>query len=265
MKIARQERSGSVISVIAPQEGIGACPVVLAVGPDHAPVNAHVPRLERGHHLDLGADEVLFSDAVGIGEHLEDRLFDRLLFLPEEGHAAEKKDQFLALYRVRKTLLVLMLPGEVGKQIVNDEDRVRLVLADHDIDHRAVGLYHDPMEGEGHGHPLVFLYAPVIVGPEEGQIHVLVKGVLLEVEPGRIDMGCDNIEAVGEVFLPLNKGENLFVAMVEKSFLPGEVVGEAVLRKIPADKGGRLALGFRRIEKMFIIFAEFEYLFCLFP
>ena len=77
----------------------------------------------------------------------------------------------------------------MGEQIVDGEDRVPLVLADDEIDEAPVRLYHHPVHGERHRHPLVLLYAAVIVRPKERQIHVFIEGILLQIKTGGIDVG----------------------------------------------------------------------------
>ena len=108
------------------KERICGRPVILAVGPDHAPIYANISRLKGGHYLDLGADEIFLGQAVPFREQPEHRLLYRFLILTEKRQAAEEDGEFLSFYRFRKFLLVLMLPGKMGEQVVDRKDGVIL-------------------------------------------------------------------------------------------------------------------------------------------
>lgn len=53
------------------------------------------------------------------------------------------------------------------------------------------------MQGQGNGRPLVLLDSAVIVGVEIGQIAVLVQGVGLEIQAGRVNVGRRDGHPVG--------------------------------------------------------------------
>ena len=63
------------------------------------------------------------------------------------------------------------------------------VFADGELHPAAVGLEDHPVDGQGPGQPLVFLDAAVVVGLQKGQIRVFIKGVLFQVQAGRVDVG----------------------------------------------------------------------------
>ena len=51
------------------------------------------------------------------------------------------------------------------------------------------------MQGKGNRHPLVFLHPAVIMGIQISNAAVLINRILLNIQPGRINMGSQNIHA----------------------------------------------------------------------
>ena len=54
------------------------------------------------------------------------------------------------------------------------------------------------MELQGDGHPLVLANAAVVVGLEEGQLGILIEGIGLEIQPGGVDVGRADVDALAE-------------------------------------------------------------------
>jgi hypothetical protein len=59
---------------------------------------------------------------------------------------------------------------------------------------RTIGLKDHPVDGQGPGQPLIFLDAAVIMGLQEGQVRVFVKGILFQVQARRVDVGRDDAQ-----------------------------------------------------------------------
>ena len=145
------------------ERGIGAHPVVVAVGTDERPVEADVARLEGGNGGELGGEEVLLAHPVFLvedGEHGELDLF--LDVLIRIGEAADEHVELLALDDLGGVLRHL-LGGEVGEKVVDVEHGVVLVLAHLDLDLPAVLQDDGAVQGEGDGGPLILLDAAVVV------------------------------------------------------------------------------------------------------
>jgi len=66
----------------AVKKGIGAYPVILPVGPYHAPVNSHIPCLKGRDNLNFRADEVFLLNAVFILQESEYALLHGLFLFP---------------------------------------------------------------------------------------------------------------------------------------------------------------------------------------
>ena len=58
------------------------------------------------------------------------------------------------------------------------------------------------MEGQGDGHPLILADAAVVVGLEIGQLAVLIEGVGLQVQPGGVDVGRRQLNALVQGLFP---------------------------------------------------------------
>ena len=98
----------------------------------------------------------------------------------------------------------------MGEQIVDGEHRVPLILADDEVDEGPVRLYHNPMHGQRHCHPLVLLYTAVIVRPKEREIHVFIERILFEIEAGSVNVGNNDLHALGKITAALSEGDDLF-------------------------------------------------------
>ena len=84
----------------------------------------------------------------------------------------------------------------MGQQVGDAEGGVAHVLAHLDGDGGAVGPGKDAVDGQGHGGPLVLADAAVVVGLEQAEVGRLIQGVGADVQPGRVDVGDDQVEAV---------------------------------------------------------------------
>ena len=62
------------------------------------------------------------------------------------------------------------------------------------------------MQLQGQCHPLIFTDTPVIVGLEIGHLPFFIKGIGLEVQPGRVNVGGGNLRTLRQALLA-NMGE----------------------------------------------------------
>ena len=174
---------------------VGADPIVVAVADDHAAVQAEVPALARGDHLDLGGEEVLLLHAVLLLQDGQDGGLHGLLVHVLLGLTAYDHVQGLAL-NDHAGLLIHLGGGKMDEQIGDTHHGIVLIFADDHVHHGAVLLGHHAVEGQGQRHPLILLDAAVVVGIEIGKIRILIEGVLLQVHPGAVDVGAHDVEAL---------------------------------------------------------------------
>ena len=243
------------------QGGEGADAVIMSVGSDHAAVKAAVAGGPGGNDLELGGEEIILIDAVGILQQAEEILPDGILGLlglfaffriRAQRAAAHQHVEALA-FDDDAALLGQLVRGKVDEQVGDAEDRIRRILTDHDRNDRAVLFGDDAVDGERDGHPLIFLDSAVIVRIQIGKLGILVGRDLLDVQARRIDVGAEDAHALFKRLLAEDEERNGLVhvdgvdliARAERfpcgnHFLQVAVSG--FLRK--ADRlGGALALG----------------------
>ena len=201
-------RSPQVMGLdLRPERGISAGSVILAVAQDHAPVKSGVPRLAGRHDLQLGGLEVALFDPVGLGEDLQDGLFDRLLavllvllsrFCVSVDHdrfASDDEVEGLTFHDGCGVFLHLLL-GQVDQQVGDKKYRLVLIFS-HAQNHCLAALFDDhAVDRQRQRHILVFFDAAVIVRVQIGNLAVLIQGILLDVQTGRIDVGAEYVHAV---------------------------------------------------------------------
>ena len=76
------------------------------------------------------------------------------------------------------------------------------VAADVHLHAGAVLQRHHAPQLQGNGDPLVLADAAVVVSLEEGQLAVLIQGIGLQVQPGRVDVGGGDLGAIGQGLVP---------------------------------------------------------------
>ena len=218
----------------------------MAVSPDQGAVQADVAGLYRRDGLQLGGSEVVLHNAVLLVEQLHDgQLYPAGLLLVSDGLAAQQQVQRFSGDGLRQGLLVLSGP-QVGQKVRDDQPGLPLLLADADGDLGPVLPDDHAVEGQGDGHPLVLADAAVVVGFEIGQLAVLIEGVGLQVQPGGIDVGRRQLDALREGLLP-DVGQHNRLAPVADIELVSGIHGHS--RHIgPVARGLRQADGFRGAE-----------------
>ena len=95
----------------------------------------------------------------------------------------------------------------MGQQVVDGKHGVVRPVAHRDPHHLSVLQRHHAVELQGNGHPLVLPDAAVVVGLEEAQLIALVQGVLLQVQPGGVDVGRPDVDPVLQAF-PAHHGQH---------------------------------------------------------
>ena len=167
----------------------------MAVGAEQAAVKTRFPAASRGNHRQLGGEEIPLHKAVLLVQQLHDVQLYQVGAVALQRLGAEDHVQLLALDDLPRGLLHL-IRRQMGQQIGNHQNGVALVLADGDRDHRAVGAVHHAVERQRNGRPLVFLDAAVIVGLQVADLGILVQGIGLDVQPGRVHVGGADIRAL---------------------------------------------------------------------
>ncbi len=244
------------------QLGVGAHPVVVAVGPNHPPVQPQILGGEGGDGAKLRRLKVFFGNAVFAGQQAHDVQLGALAHLFVRVQFASQKDvQLLPLDPLGHGLLHLVAP-QVGQQIGDAEDRVIRVLADGDGDGGAVPLRHHAVEGKGNGGPLVFLDAAVVVGFEVAQLLLLHQGVGLQVQAGAVDVGGLDAHPLPDIQGADGAGDEGLAPVVEVHLGPGGVLCAGDEGGIPRllqqlhNSGDRLPLRFGMVQEALIGDAE---------
>ena len=127
----------------------------------------------------------------------------------------------------------------MGQQVPHGELGIPGVLPDAHGDGGAVPAHHHPVEGQGDGGPLVLLDPPVVVGLAVGQLLVLIEGVLLQVQPGGVDVGRPDDGPLVQPLPADHRQEEGLAPVVAIDLVPG-------LELLPPDQGaeaGGLGLG----------------------
>ena len=173
----------------------------MAVAGDERAVEADLARHSGGHDLELGAEEVLLVDAVlplqvgdepgavGAGGAVGAVL---ALLLPRRGPADGV--EVLGGEELVAGLLGLVL-AEMRQDVGDHEDGVVPAVAHGDLDAGAVLADDGAVERERQGEPLVLLDAAVDVAVEVDDTALFVDRARLEVEPRRVGVAADHLDA----------------------------------------------------------------------
>ena len=122
---------------------------------------------------------------------------------------ADDDVELLGLESVGHSLSALLF-GQVRQQILNGEHRVGLVFADDHGPNLAVRERHHAMQRQGTGQPLIFVNAAVVVGLGLAHPHLFDERTLLEVQPGAVGVGADQMKALGQGATSSPDGEQGF-------------------------------------------------------
>ena len=215
--------------------------------------------------LDLGGEQILLVQTVLLTQQLEQHGLDRLLFLAIQRTATDDQVEIFAGDDL-SGVLVHLLAGQMDQQVRNADHGVVFILADDDIDLRSVLPDRHAVQRQCPGDPLVFLYAAIVVRVGKGQIGVLVKGILLQVDARRVDVRADDVDAVGkELFAQMEQHDRLahlidvhLVARPERLARANRVVQIDIAMLLRHFDGLRhaLALGLAVVQKVAIAKAD---------
>ena len=244
------------------QGGIGADPVIVAIGAYHAPVQADVHSLKGGHKLNLSGDEVLLHHAVFLVEEPQNVQLEQVLALfGADRTAAEEDVQILALDGLAQGLDRLLL-CQVGQQVGDAELGIAGLLTDADLHLFTAAEHHAAVHGQRDSSPLVLLDAAVIVGLQQGQVAGLIQRDRLQIDAGAVDMSGGNAHALPASLFTDNGQHHGLAAVVHIHLVPGlvrsgGVIGHKALSFCPADGlFSGLPLGFAGVHKDLIVLAE---------
>ena len=184
------------------QRRIGTDAVVMAVGADHAAVQADVTGVHRRHGLQLRGGEVILHNTVFFMQqphhgHLHSV---GVLFIAD-GTAAQQEVQRLAGDGLAQGLFVL-LHAQMGQKVRDDQPGIAGIGPHGNLHRGAVFHRHHAMELQGNGDPLVLADPAVVMGLEIGQFTVLIERVGLEVQPWRVDVGRSDLRTLRQGLLP---------------------------------------------------------------
>ena len=238
--------------------GVGAHPIVVAVGPDERAVKADVAGVEGGHRGQLGGNKILLHNAVLPVQQLQNgQLHPVLALVVQQGPAAHQDVQALGGNGLPQGFPGLLHP-QVGQKVVDGEQGVPRPVADGHPDHLAVFQGHHPVELQGDGHPLVLPQAAVVVGLQKGQIVRLIEGVLLQIQAGGVDVGGPDVHALLQA-LPAHHRQHDGLAPVHPVHLvPGlQIHAPLVLPEAGGLRQGHspvhaLPLGLARVQKLLV-------------
>ena len=173
-------------------------PVVLTVDRHEPSVETDVSRLEGGHERELRRHEVVESDLVGRPQVVGDGLPHAASILGR--HVAHERIELL-----RQNYLPIRALAKrgvhVGREVRNEEGGIAGLVPDGDPHGAAVLQVHPAHEREREVCPLVGLETAVVVRLEEGEALLFVERARLELEPGRVDVGADDVKALLELAL----------------------------------------------------------------
>ncbi len=83
----------------------------------------------------------------------------------------------------------------MDQQVAYAQNAFLAVLADDNLDDRSVLLGHNAVQRQGKSDPLVLFDSAVVMRVQKGKAFVFVKGILLYVQAGRIDVRAQNVHA----------------------------------------------------------------------
>ena len=207
----------------------------MTISGDEAAVKAHIAGAVSGDSLQLGGDEILLHDAVGVVEILQyAQLKAALLLLVGDRLAAYENVEALAGDGLAQGLLGL-LTAQVGQQVVDDKLGVRGLVTHMEFHSRAVCQRHHAVKLQGHRHPLILADAAVVMGLEIGHLRLFIEGAGLQVKAGSIGVGGGDVGPLGEGLAADNSQHDALAAVVAVDLIAslqrhvGHIFHEALL------------------------------------
>ncbi len=84
----------------------------------------------------------------------------------------------------------------MNQDIADTKYRVIFLFSDRNRNHASILFHNHAMQSKRKCHPLVFLDATVIMCIQKCHLRILIKGILLQIQAGGIDMGTQDIHAL---------------------------------------------------------------------
>ena len=208
----------------------------MAVAADEAAVKADIRNSRCGNELQLCGEEIRLGDAVFLVEKLQNiELHEVAALVASERHAADKNIEFLALDDLR-SLALAHGAVKMREQVADNELRLALFVADGDSYLLAVRLDDNAVERKRDCRPLIFLYTAVVVSLEERNLAILVHGVGLDIETGRVDMRRRDLDSVAQRACAENGENDRLFFYIE----PDLVARRILLRRVELLEAARL-------------------------
>ena len=240
------------------QGGIHANPVIMSISADKASVEAHIPGASGRDNFQLCSSKIIGLNAVFFCQNCEDVLHSAAL----SGQTATEQIQFLALQAFLQSAVHLLF-GQVLGHITDVEDRILWFLTQRDLLQRSVLSGNHTVDCKRQGAPLVLLDAAVIVGLQQCQSLIFIKGVGLQVQPGRIRVGSHKVDTGLRLLLSDNKQSQSLVHPVEIHLVSAIQLSldlHQILKTGRFRSGNHTGHGFPlcfcRIQKRFIILTK---------
>ena len=241
--------------------GISAHSVVVTVCADESAVEPDVARGIGRNGGKFRREEILFAHTVLFAEIIQNGEFDFIAhFAVRIRKPAYDDVELLALddfARLRRHLI----GAEVRQQIVDIEYGIAQLFPDRKFDLAAVLANDCAVQGKRDRRPLIFLDAAVIMRFQETHTRIFIQGILLDVDPRRVDMRRNHAETVlFGIFTADAEDHDRFAAVDEIFFIARfehiaePIFGEALGFRRLDGHGAGLAFGLCRVEKGFVPF-----------
>ena len=81
------------------------------------------------------------------------------------------------------------------EQVTYAENRIRIILADYDVDSGSVLFRDDSVQCERKCNPLVVFNSAIVMGVEQGESILFVERILFEIKAGRVNVRTEDIHA----------------------------------------------------------------------
>ena len=88
----------------------------------------------------------------------------------------------------------------MDQKICDVKYRILRLLTNADLHNASVLLCNNAMHSKRQCHPLVFLYATIIMSIQISQVRILVQRILLNIQSRRVDMCTENAHPSGKLF-----------------------------------------------------------------
>ena len=109
----------------------------------------------------------------------------------------------------------------MDQQITDSNNGITRLVTNIDLHHCAVFFCHNSVQRQWQRYPLIFLDTPIVMGVQKHQILILIHGILLNIQTGRVDMCTQNIHSFTDRLLTNDKHCQRFPHMIVIYFVAG--------------------------------------------